>query len=434
MCNVKPYSMLAIIDCNSFYCSCERLFRPDLRNRPVVVLSNNDGCIIARSDEAKKLGIGMSGPYYQQKPLIEKYDVAVFSSNYALYGDLSQRVMDTLREQVGKELVEVYSVDEAFIDLKKFAGGSLYEASQMLKTTVETWTGIHVSIGVAPSKVLSKVANRLCKKDKIGTKGVMVLDDIDKIREALQRTAVEDLWGIGRQYAYKLRNLGIENGWQLRNMPETWAHKHLGGVVGVRMIRELRGEPCIPMKDPLEVKQMIATTRMFGKAVSTLPPLREAIATYAARAAEKLRRQQGATRQLDVFTITKQAGVRTEEYATQSRYRTAALPFATSDTGVIIKYALPLIESLFEPGLQYLKAGIILGSIVPSNPLQGNLFMPNIDPKRKSLMEAIDNINFSQRNDKVTFGASGTHRQWKMKQEMCSKRFTTRWEDLYEIK
>lgn len=426
-------SMLAIIDCNSFYCSCERLFRPDLQQRPVVVLSNNDGCIIARTDEAKRLGIGMSGPYFQQKPLIEQHNVAVFSSNYGLYGDISRRVMDTLRTQIGSAQVEVYSVDEAFVDLHHIAPEELLSTGKMLKATVERWTGIAVSVGIAPSKVLSKVANRLCKKDKIGTQGVLVLDDIDRIREALQRTAVEDLWGIGRQYAIKLRNLGIETGWQLRNMPETWAHKHLGGVVGSRMIRELRGEACIPMKEPLEVKNMIATTRMFGVPATEKKTLQEAIATYACRAAEKLRRQYGATLQVDVFVITKQTDKQSDRYYTNQHACSTRLPFATSDSGVILQYALPLVDKLFEPGKQYLKAGVILSRIVPDAPLQGDLFTPEARPERRALMQAIDNINFSLRNDKVTYAASGTHRQWKMKQTMRSQCYTTRWDELYEI-
>ncbi|MFM7838600.1 MAG: Y-family DNA polymerase, partial [Chitinophagaceae bacterium] len=224
--------MKAILDCNSFYCSCERLFRPDLWNKPVVVLSNNDGCIISRTDEAKKLGIGMGTPYFQSKALIEQQGIAVFSSNYPLYGDISLRVMDTLREELGVQQVEVYSVDEAFLDLHHIPQEALSSTATQLKEKVELWTGIHVSVGVAPTKVLSKVANRLSKKDKLGTRGVVVLDTDEKIQAALEQTAVKDLWGIGRQYAEKLQALGIGNGWQLRNLPIEWVRKNLGGVVG----------------------------------------------------------------------------------------------------------------------------------------------------------------------------------------------------------
>ena len=263
--------MYAIVDCNSFYCSCERLFKPAIWNKPVVVLSNNDGCIVSRTDEAKKLGVGMAAPYYQNKELIEQNDVAVFSSNYNLYGDLSMRVMDTLRYLVGEDNVEVYSVDEAFIQLGMIPDDQLEIAAAQIKNTVEQWTGIKVSVGVAPSKVLSKAANRLSKKNKIATNGVMVLDTEEKIREALLKTTVGDIWGVGSRYAYKLKEqYGIYDAWQLRNMPVEWARKNLGGVVGERLIKELNGMPCIEMKDPLETKKMIATTRMFSKPVTEL--------------------------------------------------------------------------------------------------------------------------------------------------------------------
>ena len=426
--------MIAIVDCNSFYCSCERLFRPDLENKAVVVLSNNDGCIISRTDEAKKMGVGMAAPYYQNKEIIEKYKVAVFSSNYNLYGDLSSRVMETLRCLVGEQKVEVYSVDEAFLKMDMIAGNSMQEACKLIKETVEQWTGIKVSVGAAPTKVLSKVANRLSKKYKKESQGVMVLQSVQEIKEALERTHVDDIWGVGRQYAIKLHNLGIDDGWQLRNMSEEWARKNMGGVVGTRLIKELRGIPCIPMKDPLEVKKMIATTRMFGKPVFDLNEIKEAVATYVSRAAEKLRRQYYAASSIQVFVVTN--GYRKEKYAynPQSRYQYTNFPIATADTAALIKYALPLADKLFEPGLKYLKAGVILGGLVPDNSIQANLFAGEHQHQKRFLMEAVDNINFSHRDDIIKFAASGLKRNWKMRQELRSKRFTTRWNELYEIK
>lgn len=425
--------MKAIVDCNSFYCSCERLFRPDLRDKPVVVLSNNDGCIVSRTDEAKKLGVGMAAPYYQNRDIIEKNDVAVFSSNYNLYGDLSMRVMDTLRELVGEEQVEVYSVDEAFLDLSTIGSAALQETSTIIKETVEQWTGIAVSVGVAPSKVLSKVANRLSKKDKRGTRGVLVLDTPEKIKDALERTAVDDLWGVGRQYAMKLHHLGIDNGWQLRNMPEDWAQKNMGGVVGVRMIKELNGISCIPMKDPLETKKMIATTRMFGQPVYALNDIREAIATYTARAAEKLRRQFSAATTIQVFLVTNGTRNGKYEYNPQSRYLYNTLPEASADTSVLIRHALPLAEQLYQPGCKYLKGGVILSGLVPMAAIQTNLFMEEHLQTNQALLEAVDNINFSHRDDVVKYVASGLKRNWKMRQELRSKRYTTRWNELYKI-
>ncbi len=426
--------MKAIVDCNSFYCSCERLFRPDLETKPVVVLSNNDGCIISRTDEAKKLGVGMAAPYYQNKEIITKHKVAVFSSNYNLYGDLSMRVMDTLKYLVGENKVEVYSVDEAFLDMDMIAENKLEKAACEIKYTVEEWTGIKVSVGVAPNKLLSKVANKLSKKNKEGTKGVLILETIEKIKEALEKTMVDDIWGVGRQYAVKLHQLGINNGWQLRSMPEEWARKNLGGVVGVRLIKELNGIPCIPMKDPLEIKKMIATTRMFGKPVFELTDLREAVATYASRAAEKLRRQYCAAGFIDVFVVTNGYTNEKYEYNPQTRHKHFVLSKATSDTHELIRCAMPLVEKLFQPGFKYLKAGIILGAIVPANSLQGNLFLTNNESNQRQLMNVIDNINFSQRDDVVKYVASGLNRNWKMRQELRSKRFTTRWDELYEIK
>ncbi len=426
--------MKAIVDCNSFYCSCERVFRPDLRDKPVVVLSNNDGCIVSRTDEAKKLGVSMAAPYYQSQNIIEKNDVAVFSSNYNLYGDLSMRVMDTLRELVGENNVEVYSVDEAFIDLSIVPKEQLYKAAKEIKETAEQWTGIKVSIGVAPTKVLAKVANRLSKKDKQETDCIMVLDTEEKILKALKQTAVEDIWGVGYRSAKKLKEIwGIYDGLQLRNMNEEWARKILGGVVGVRLIKELKEEQTIEMKDPLEQKKMIATTRMFGKPVFELNDLKEAIATYTSRAAEKLRRQSCAAKFINVFVVTNDHEEGHYEYSPETKQIYTKLLQPTSHTNELIKNAVPLVKKLYNRGSKYLKAGVILGGLVPDESIQGNIFKKETENRQRMLMEAMDNINFSMRDDVVKYVASGLKRNWKMRQEMRSGRYTTRWEELYEI-
>jgi DNA polymerase V len=427
--------MTAIVDCNSFYCSCERLFVPSLHNQPVVVLSNNDGCIVSRTDEAKALGIGMAGPYYENKEVIEKNKVTVFSSNYNLYGDLSMRVMDSLRSIVGDNNIEVYSVDEAFLNLNDVPVHELEKITLLLKERTEQWTGINVSVGVAPTKVLSKVANRLAKKNKQATNCIMVLDTEEKIQEALQRTSVADVWGVGGRYAYKLKEFyNIQTALQLSKMNEEWARKNLGGVVGVRLIKELNGIPCIKMKDPLETKKMIATTRMFGKPVYELADLKEAVATYTSRAAEKLRRQCSAAKFIDVFVVTNDQKGKQYEYHPQSRHNYITLPIATSNTNTLISYAVPLVEQLYINGPKYLKAGVMLSGIVPDVSIQGNLFLPEINNNGKLLMDMIDNINFSQRDDVLKFASSGTKRDWKMRQELRSKRYTTRWNELYEVK
>lgn len=423
--------MKAIVDCNSFYAACERLFKPSLHGKPVVVLSNNDGCIVSRTDEAKALGIRMAGPYYQNKNEIEKNNVAVFSSNYHLYGDISWRVMETLR--ILSPEVEIYSVDESFLDLTGIDENKLQDYSLYVKHTTELWTGIPVSIGVAPSKVLSKVANKLAKKDKIGTGGVIVLQTAEQQMEALLKTPVEDVWGVGSASSKKLRMFNINTAWDLRNMSEEWARKNLGGVVGVRLIKELRGEPCIDMKDPLETKKMIATTRMFGKAVYELTELKEAVATYISRAAEKLRRQGSSASYISVFVVTNDYSSHYEyKPATRSLY--TILPFATSLTNLLITHALPLVERLYNPGSKYLKAGVLLSSIVPDNAVQFNLFEPPSHHNEKLLMKMIDNINFGMQTDILKFASSGTKRDWKMRQELRSQRFTTRWDELYKVK
>jgi len=422
--------MKAIIDCNSFYAACERLFMPSLHGKPVVVLSNNDGCIVSRTDEAKALGIRMAGPYYEAKEILKQHQVAVFSSNYHLYGDMSWRVMETLRRLC--EHVEVYSVDEAFVDLDGIPVEEMWDFGLHLRNTVEQWTGIPVSVGIAPSKTLAKVANHIAKKNKAATQCTVALLTPDQIHHALEHTPVSELWGVGSRSTEKLRYLGIDTGWKLRNMSLEWAQKNLGGVVGVRLIRELNGEPCIDMKDPLEKKKMIATTRMFGKPVYTLPELREAVATYTARAAEKLRRQFCAARVISVFVVTNDTGD-TYSYDPRSRGTYTTLPVASSLSHELIAHAMPLIEQLYRKGSKYLKAGVMLSGIVPDNAIQYNLFEDPAGQHLHELMKAVDNVNFSMRDDVVKFAASGTKKNWKMRQEMRSKRFTTRWEELYEV-
>lgn len=427
--------MKAIVDCNSFYCSCERLFLPALWTKPVVVLSNNDGCIVSRTDEAKKLGIDMAVPYYQSKKKIEQNGVAVFSSNYNLYGDLSIRVMDTLRFLVGEKNVEVYSVDEAFLDLHMIPPDKYEEASLQIKDLVEEWTGIKVSVGLAPTKLLSKVANKLAKKNKQTTNCICILDTEEKIKAALEKTPVADLWGIGGRYAFKLREQYlIHNAWQLRQMNEEWARKNLGGVVGVRLLKELNGFPCIEMKDPLEKKKMIATTRMFGKPVYELNELKEAVATYTSRAAEKLRRQYGAAKYIDVFAVVNNDSGDKYEYAPHTTHRSMRLPKATSHTNELIQYAVPLAEKLYRKGSKYLKAGVLLAGIVPDNSIQGNIFFSDRENHQHLLMDAMDNINFSMREDILKYVATGLTRNWKMRQELRSGKYTTRWEELFKVK
>jgi len=425
--------MKAIVDCNSFYCSCERVFRPDLKNRPVVVLSNNDGCIISRSDEAKVLGVEMAGPYFKAKPLIEKHNVATFSSNYNLYGDMSRRVMDTLKMMVGERNVEVYSVDECFLDVSMIEEKQLDNYALQMREIVEQWTGVSVSVGIAPTKTLAKIANHLAKKNKAATRCVATVVGDDDIRKVLKTTSVSGIWGIGRAYADKLINWGITTAWDLCNMPEEWIYKHMGGVVGTRLVRELKGTPCIDMKDELKVKKMIATTRMFGKNVTELSDIKEAVATYTARAGEKLRRQRCAASVLSVFIVAKEES-HTADFnrgATMSTH--TVLPSATSITNELIAPAMRMAEQIFKPGCEYKKAGVMLSGIVPDTSIQSNLFKPLTENSKRFLMEALDNINFSMRDDVVKFASSGLSRDWKMRKEFRSPRYTSRWNELREV-
>lgn len=426
--------MKAIIDCNSFYCSCERLFQPQLDDKPVVVLSNNDGCIISRSDEAKSLGVDMAGPYFMAKPVIEKYNVAVFSSNYNLYGDLSMRVMDTLRILLGKENVEVYSVDEAFLDLSGFEGKDLFKTGLLIRETVEQWTGIKVSIGIAPTKVLCKVANHMAKKEKKKTDCVVVLADKESITRALEATPVNELWGVGHQYAQKLKDMhAVFTALDLSRKTPEWMHKNMGGVVGSRLLNELNGAPSIVMKEELVVKKMIATTRMFGHNVNNITDIKEAVATYASKAAEKLRRQGSAAGVVSVFVVAKGQDANTGFRGNTLTSHTT-LPVATSATHELIKPAVNLVDRLFEQGRQYKKAGVMLSGLVPDNTIQANLFKEEKDNNKRLLMSMLDNVNFSMRNDIVKFAASGTKRDWKMRMEMRSPRYTSRWDELFEVK
>lgn len=426
--------MKAIVDCNSFYCSCERVFRPDLWDKPVVVLSNNDGCIISRSDEARRLGVGMAVPYFQARHTIDKNRIATFSSNYHLYGDMSWRVMETLRTLAGDSRVEVYSVDEAFVDLDHIPIDQLHTHAQHIKDTVEQWTGVSVSIGIASTKTLAKLANRLAKNDKKATGCIWILADEEQEHIALRQTRVEDCWGVGRAYANKLVNWGITSAWELANMSEEWAYTNMGGVTGVRLIRELRGLPSIVMEEELVDKKMIATTRMFGRPVNDPQEIREAVATYVSRAAEKLRRQHSAAGIVSVFIVPRQEDYMSDFKRGSSVSHYTTLPRATSMTHQLIKAAVGLVDHLFERGREYKKAGVMLSGLVPDDSIQGNLFAQPAQNEKRRLMSAIDNINFAMRDDSVKFGSAGMNKDWKMRQQLRSGRYTTRWEEFKTVR
>jgi len=421
--------MKAIIDCNSFYASCERAFQPHLTGKPIVVLSNNDGCIVARNDEAKALGIPMGEPYFMAKELCEQKGVSVFSSNYALYGDLSRRVMETIASVYPD--IEVYSIDECFLDLDEKYIGDLGAFGRTITQRVLQCTGIPVSIGIAPTKVLSKVANRLSKKDKPKYKGVYVIQAAHEIEDALRRTKVGDVWGVGWNSVKKLHDMGIDTAYKLSRMSEAWAHKHMGGVVGVRLIKELNGTPCREQARGLDHKQHIASTRSFGRPVTTLVELKEAIATYTSRAAEKLRSQKSAAAGIYVFAKTDKHDER-YEYFKGGKY--TALPYATDSTNELIKYAIRAAEEIYRDGLRYKKAGVMLSALVPQGSIQQHLFeINNDDPRNKAISKALDEINKRMGIDTINFAANGVNTNWKMRSELRSPCYTTKWSDIRVI-
>jgi len=295
------------------------------------------------------------------------------------------------------------------------------------------WTGISVSIGVAPTKTLAKLANHIAKQNKKTSGCITVLNTPEKQREALQQARVHSLWGVGGAYSQKLYNMGITNGWELATMSEAWAHRFLGGVVGVRLIKELRGEHAVDMRDELIEKKMIATTRMFGNPVSDINDIKEAVATYTSRAAEKLRRQHSAAKVISVFIVKKEEDHNMSFQGSTLSERTT-LPAATSITQELIKPAIALVDKLYRRGQEYKKAGVMLSGLVTDESIQGNMFLSETKNCERRLMDTIDNVNFSQRDDVLKFAASGTTRDWKMRQELRSPRYTTRWDELYEVK
>ncbi len=426
------YSLLmkAIVDCNSFYASCEQVFQPRLEGKPVVVLSNNDGCLIARNDAAKALGIPMGQPYFMVRDLCVQQGVEVFSSNYALYGDLSRRVMATILSIYPD--IEVYSIDEAFMDLDEKYIGDLDAFARRIRDRVLMWTGIPVSIGIAPTKVLSKVANRISKKNKALYDGVYVLQKPEDIEAALRKTPVGDVWGVGRRSISKLEYMGVDTAYKLSRMSEEWAHANMGGVVGVRLIRELNGIACIPMREGLVQKHNIASTRSFGNAVLKLSELKEAVATYTSRAAEKLRKQRSAAGVIYVFAVADD----------ESKYRqhfrcsdTVVLPVASCATGELISYATKAVEGFYKEGVRYKKAGVVLSGIVPENSIQQNIFAETKDSgKQRKLSETLDKINRKMGLDTIGYAARGISTNWKMRCEVRSPRYTTAWKELRVIK
>ena len=418
--------MFALVDCNNFYASCERVFDPRLERRPIVVLSNNDGCVIARSNEAKALGIAMGEPAFKKEDVYAKHNVAVFSSNFALYGDMSQRVMRTLAQH--SAAMEIYSIDEAFLDCSGLTADGLDRFGSQLRKTVKQWTGIPVSIGLAPTKTLAKVANHIAKRLPDNS-GVCVLNKEETIEYCLKKLPVEKLWGVGRRYALFLRSWGINTAWDLRRMPEGWVKDNMT-VVGLRLQKELKGEPCIPLENQPQKKKEICTSRSFGTMVTELDELKQAVSMYATRCAEKLRTQNSCTNLVEVFVHTNPFRPDLPQY---KNVRFVRLPVASNSTLSIVQAALRGLRSIYRAGYQYKKAGVIVSGLVPSNTIQYNLFHSTDEDRHMRLMNAMDTVNDREGRDILRVAEQGFDRRWTLRQERLSPCYTTRWADFMTI-
>ena len=423
--NMKRY--FAIVDCNNFYASCERVFNPKLEGKPLVVLSNNDGCVVAASAEAKALGLTLGTPAFKNEELFTRNNVHIFSSNYTLYGDLSARVMETLR-QFSPD-VEVYSIDEAFLELTGMEHIDLQKLGRRIKKTVQKWTGIPVSVGIAPTKTLAKVANRASKKNT-EFDGVCILDNDEEIKRVLEKVEVDDIWGVGWQYAKMLKRNSIYNAYQLRSVHHDWAQKKMT-IMGLNMVRELQGIPCFKIEEAPPPKKAIVCSRSFGRPVEDLGELKEALASYVTRAGEKLRSQNSVASMIQVFMGTNHF----KDEPQYSNHTIFELPVPTAYTPDLIHFALQNIERIYRKGYRYKKVGVMLAGIYRDSEHQLHLFeKQKYDKKQKELMRRIDEMNVRMGKDTISYGASGIKRPWKMRRQKLSPSYTTDWLQIPPVK
>ncbi|TNH91128.1 protein UmuC [Aeromonas hydrophila] len=412
-------SAIALVDVNNFYASCERLFRPDLKGVPIVVLSNNDGCVVARSAEAKQLGVKMGVPYFQIRELYEEQGGILFSSNYALYGDMSNRVMTTLESMA--PTVEVYSIDEAFVELSEIWAGDLQAYGRHIRERVQQWTGLTVGVGIGPTKTLAKLANYAAKKWP-ATGGVVDLRDEARRAKLMAITPVDEVWGIGRQLTAKLTAQGITTVAELVAAdPKSLRSRY--GVVVERTVQELRGIPCADLEQIAQAKQQIICSRSFGERITEFGHMRAALAGYMERAAEKLRAEGQRCRHVTLFIRSSPFSERETYYSNQIATR---LPIPTDDTRELLAQIEPLQRRIWRDDVRYMKGGVMLADFTPASIQQGDLFADQQqDPRGEALMQVMDKIN-QGRLGKVYFAARGRDtREWMMKREQLSPRYTT---------
>lgn len=423
-----PMPVFALVDCNNFYASCEKLFRPDLKDTPVVVLSNNDGCVVARSHEAKSLGIKMGVPAFQIKAEMQRHGILAFSSNYALYADLSSRVMRTLEDMAPR--VEVYSIDEAFLDLTGIESAiSLVEFGQQVRERIGHWIGITVCVGIAPTKTLAKLANHAAKKYP-ATQGVVDLTNPDRQRRLLALVPVDDVWGVGRRLSTRLNALGITTALDLANASPR-AIRDQFSVVLERTVRELNGESCIELEEIPPTKKQIVCSRSFGVKVTQFELLREAVCEYATRATEKLRKEQQQAKVMTVFIRTSLFKDNEPQYSNSA---SGELLIPSCDTRDFIELSSHLLKRIWKDGFRYAKAGVMLSDFYDPGMFQPGLF-DEVSTRSNSqqLMSVLDTINQSGAG-KVFFAGQGTKQDWSMKREHLSPAYTTRWDQLPRVK
>jgi len=416
---------IALIDCNNFYASCERIFNPRLIGKPIVVLSNNDGCIITRSAEAKELGIKMGEPYFKAKKIIDKNNVRVFSSNYSLYGDISQRVMETLARFASD--VEIYSIDEAFLGLNGFENYELSKYCQYIRRTIKQWVGIPVSIGVSTTKTLSKIANNLAKKNK-EYDGVCILKSWFDINEALKLTSIEDVWGIGRRLSVFLKKYKINTAYDFTQLDKGWIRKNMG-VVGEKTFLELCGVSCIELELIPSDKKSCCVSRSFSKPIEKIDDLEESVSSYGTRVAEKIREEGLVAESMSIFVLTNYFNRKEKQYSNSIKLQ---LPYPTNNSIKIVKRALEGIRKIYREGYRYKKAGVILYGLTKAKQTRGLL---DYDRENSdSIMNTLDRINERYGSSTIRLASEGVDKSWSMRRESVSPCYTTRFDDLVEAK
>ena len=416
---------IALIDCNNFYASCERIFNPRLIGKPIVVLSNNDGCIITRSAEAKELGIKMGEPYFKAKKIIDKNNVRVFSSNYSLYGDISQRVMETLARFASD--VEIYSIDEAFLGLNGFENYELNKYCGYIRRTIKQWVGIPVSIGVSSTKTLSKIANNLAKKNK-EYDGVCILKSWFNINESLKLTPIEDVWGIGGRLSIFLKKYKINTAYDFTQLDKGWIRKNMG-VVGEKIFLELCGVSCIELELIPSDKKSCCVSRSFSKPIERIGDLEESISSYGTRVTEKIREEGLVAESMSVFVLTNYFNRKEKQYSNSIKLQ---LPYPTNNSINIVKRALEGIRKIYRKGYRYKKAGVILYGLTKAKQTRGLLDYDR--ESSDSIMKTIDRINERYGSSTIRLASEGIEKSWRMRRESVSPCYTTRFDDLVEVK